>query len=129
MQYPIGFLFRMDSKEGNSMAGINWTSNSISNFFRTSLNQSNSGMNNLYSLLGDRTLIKSGSYHKLMDAYVKKIDKESKEDTKTKTDKTEKSKKETDTDKKLDKIKTSTYDSTGSKKEKVTTDSIIDKLI
>ena len=101
------------------MAGIQWTSSSIQSFFQTSLNQSTSGINSLYSLLGDKALIQSGSYHKLMDAYVKKVKSESSTSTTTTT-----------TDEDTTKTTTSTtYDSTGTKTSSLTTDSIIDTLI
>ena len=88
MSYRM-FFFETDFKKGDtSMAGIQWTSSSINNFFSTSLNQKNTGMNSLYGLLSDASLIKTGSYHKLMDAYVKQVKKQNAEkdsDSKTET--------------------------------------------
>ena len=102
------------------MAGVNWTSSSIQSFFQTSLNQSTTGINSLYSLLGDKALIKSGSYHKLMDAYVKKV--------KSESDTTSSSEDSTSTAKATEQ-NTTTYDSTGTKTSTLSTDSIIDTLV
>lgn len=97
------------------MAGIQWTSSSIQSFFQTSLNQSTSGINSLYSLLSDKSLIQSGSYHKLMDAYVKKLKSSSDSSESSSTSSTSST--------------STTYDSTGTKSTTVSTDSIIDTLV
>ncbi len=49
------------------MAGISWNSSSINNFFNTSFNSKTS--NSIFGSLGDASLIKSGSYKKLMRSY------------------------------------------------------------
>lgn len=65
------------------MANIQWTSSSINSFFQTSLNQKNTtGFNSMYSLLGDASMIRSGSYYKLMDAYYKEVKAQNAESTK-----------------------------------------------
>ena len=72
------------------MANIQWTSSSINSFFQTSLNQKNStGFNSMYSLLGDASLIRSGGYYKLMDAYYKEVKAQNTESTKDENSKTE----------------------------------------
>lgn len=77
------------------MANIQWTSSSINSFFQTSLNQKNStGFNSMYSLLGDASLIRSGGYYKLMDAYYKEV--KAQNTASTKTEKTQSSNKKTD---------------------------------
>ncbi len=53
------------------MANISWTSSSINSFFNTSLGNPKSAFSGLYSSLNDAALIKSGSYHRLMDSYYK----------------------------------------------------------
>ena len=49
------------------MANISWTSSSINSFFNTSLGNPTSAFGSLYSSLGDASLIKRGTYHKLME--------------------------------------------------------------
>ena len=53
------------------MANISWTSISINSFFNTSLGNPSSAFSGIYNSLNDAALIKSGSYHKLMDSYYK----------------------------------------------------------
>lgn len=101
----------------DTMANIQWTSSTINSFFSTSLNQKDTGMNSLYSLLGDASLIRSGSYYKLMDSYYKTV---KNKDTENTSDKKESSNTTTETKKEeiWDKIKTDTtlssaYNNTG----------------
>lgn len=126
------------------MANIQWTSTSISNFFNTSLNQKTTGFNGLYSLLGDASLIRSGSYYKLMDSYYKNV---KNKDTESTSETTESSKTNTSTDKTesaateatkkeeiWDKIKTDTtlssaYNNTGKATTNLDTSSILDTII
>lgn len=123
------------------MANIQWTSSSINSFFSTSLNQNNTGFNGLYSLLGDASLIRSGSYYKLMDSYYKNV-KNQNTDSTSKTEetaKTDTSKKETKTEETKkeeiwDKIKTdTTLSSAYTNKGKTTTNldpsSVLDTMI
>ena len=74
------------------MANISWTSSSINSFFNTSLGNPTSAFGSLYSSLGDASLIKRGTYHKLMDSYYSSVkNSDSKADTSkdsTSTDKT-----------------------------------------
>lgn len=126
------------------MANIQWTSSSINSFFNTSLNQKNTGMNSLYSLLGDASLIRSGSYYKLMDSYYKNVKNkdsestsESKESSKTTSNKkTDKTSATTEIKKEeiWDKIKTDTtlstaYTSNGKSTSNLDTSSILDTMI
>ena len=79
------------------MANISWTSSSINSFFNTSLGNPTSAFGSLYSSLGDASLIKRGTYHKLMDSYYSSVkNSDSKADTSSKTDT---SKADTSTDK------------------------------
>lgn len=59
------------------MAGVSWNSTSISSFFNTSLNLNTTGTNSIFSTLGDASLIKSGSYKKLMKSYFETVDTDS----------------------------------------------------
>jgi hypothetical protein len=69
------------------MANISWTSSSINSFFNTSLGNPTSAFGSLYSSLGDASLIKRGTYHKLMDSYYSSVkNSDSKADTSSKTD-------------------------------------------
>ena len=69
------------------MANISWTSSSINSFFNTSLGNPTSAFGSLYSCLGDASLIKRGTYHKLMDSYYSSVkNSDSKADTSSKTD-------------------------------------------
>lgn len=77
------------------MANIQWTSSSINSFFQTSLNQKNStGFNSMYSLLGDASMIRSGGYYKLMDAYYKEVAAQKADNAKAEGSKTSSSKTE-----------------------------------
>lgn len=122
------------------MANIQWTSSSINSFFNTSLNQKTTGFNGLYSLLGDASLIRSGSYYKLMDAYYKNVKNqntestsETKESAKTEESKdtnTEKVKKEEIWDKiKTDTTLSSAYTNTGKTTTNLDPSSILDTMI
>lgn len=116
------------------MANIQWTSSSINSFFQTSLIQKNTtAFNNMYSLLGEASMIRSGGYYKLMDAYYKEVaaqksesaksDSAKKENTKTDTNKAEETK---NTTSKRSESYTS-YDSTGIKTQ--SSASILDRFI
>lgn len=98
------------------MANISWTSSSINSFFNTSLGNPTSAFGNLYSSLGDASLIKRGTYHKLMDSYYSSVkNSDSKADTSSKTDT---SKDSTSTDKTTTKkthANKYTYDSSAKK--------------
>ncbi len=123
------------------MANIQWTSSSISNFFNTSLNQKTTGFNGLYSLLGDASLIRSGSYYKLMDSYYKNVKNQDtskteesskissdKEDTKASA--TEDAKKEEIWDKlKTDTTLSSAYTNTGKATANLDPSSILNTMI
>ena len=99
------------------MANISWTSSSINSFFNTSLGNPTSAFGSLYSSLGDASLIKRGTYHKLMDSYYSSVkNSDSKADTSSKTDT---SKDSTSTDKTTTKkthANKYTYDSSAKKK-------------
>ncbi len=118
------------------MANIQWTSTSISNFFSTSLNQKNTGFNGLYGLLGDASLIRSGSYHKLMDSYYKNV-KNQNTDSTSKTEDTSKTNSSTEEAKKeeiWDKLKTDTtlssaYTNAGKATTNLDTSSILDTIV
>lgn len=86
------------------MANISWTSTSINNFFNSSLGNPSYTFGNLYSSLGNASLIKSGTYKRLMDSYYSNVV-NSKEESSNKTDTstTDTSKKETVLDKLLSK--------------------------
>lgn len=98
------------------MANISWTSSSINSFFYTSLGNPTSAFGSLYSSLGDASLIKRGTYHKLMDSYYSSVkNSDSKADTSSKTDT---SKDSTSTDKTTTKkthANKYTYDSSAKK--------------
>lgn len=51
------------------MANISWTSSSIHSYFNTSLGNPSYAFGSLYNSLGDASLIKNGTYHKLMNSY------------------------------------------------------------
>lgn len=57
-----------------------WTSSSINNFFNSSLGTT---QNSFYSSLGDLSMIRSGSYKKLMNSYIDSIKSESDSSTST----------------------------------------------
>lgn len=105
------------------MANISWTSSSINSFFNTSLGNPTSAFGSLYSSLGDASLIKRGTYHKLMDSYYSSVkNSDSKADTSkdsTSTDKT--------TTKKTHANKY-TYDSTSKSSTKIT-NKVLDDLL
>lgn len=65
------------------MANISWTSSSINSFFNTSLGNPSSNFSGIYNSLNDAALIKSGSYHKLMDSYYKTLKSSEKTSTST----------------------------------------------
>lgn len=98
------------------MANISWTSSSINSFFNTSLGNPTSAFGSLYSSLGDASLIKKGTYRKLMDSYYSTVKKsDSKTDASGKTDT---SKDSTSTDKATTKkthANKYTYDSSAKK--------------
>jgi len=98
------------------MANISWTSSSINSFFNTSLGNPTSAFGSLYSSLGDASLIKRGTYHKLMDSYYSSVkNSDSNADTSSKTDT---SKADTSTDKTTTKkthANKYTYDSSAKK--------------
>lgn len=73
------------------MANISWTSSSINSFFNTSLGNPKSAFSGLYSSLNDAALIKSGSYHKLMDSYYKTMKSSDETSSDQKTESTTKS--------------------------------------
>lgn len=73
------------------MANISWTSSSINNFFNTSLGNPKSAFSGLYSSLNDAALIKSGSYHRLMDSYYKTMKSSDETSSDKKTESTTKS--------------------------------------
>lgn len=110
------------------MANIQWTSSSINSFFQTSLNQKNTtGFNSMYSLLSESSMIRSGGYYKLMDAYYKEVKAQKAEDSKKESSKTDsKAEDIKDTTSKLSDSYT-TYNSNGIKTQSST--SILDQLI
>lgn len=100
------------------MANIQWTSSSINSFFQTSLNQKNTtGFNSMYSLLSESSMIRSGGYYKLMDAYYKEV----------KTQNTESTKKDSPKTTSKNSTSYSSYDSNGVKTQ--SSSSVLDKLI
>ena len=111
------------------MANISWTSSSINSFFNTSLGNPTSAFGSLYSSLGDASLIKRGTYHKLMDSYYSSVkNSDSKADTSSKTDT---SKDSTSTDKTTTKkthANKYTYDSTSKSSTKIT-NKVLDDLL
>lgn len=123
------------------MANIQWTSASINSFFNTSLNQKTTGFNGLYSLLGDASLIRSGSYYKLMDSYYKNVKNQdtskTEESSKTSSDKEDTKTSATEATKKeeiWDKLKTDTtlstaYTNKGKSTTNLDTSSILDTMI
>lgn len=62
------------------MSSISWNSTSLNNYFNTSLGRSSSSdsMSSLYSSLSDASMIKSGSYKKLMRSYFNEVQSDSK---------------------------------------------------
>lgn len=102
------------------MANISWTSTSINNFFNSSLGNPSYTFGNLYSSLGNASLIKSGTYKRLMDSYYSSVV-NSKEESSNKTDTstTDTSKKETVLDKLLSK------DSNGAKIKNTVLDDLL----
>lgn len=97
------------------MANISWTSSSINSFFNTSLNTGNSPFSNVYSSLGDASMIKSGVYKKLMKSYVNELKSSSSE-----SDKTDSSKKNTNA---------YTYDKNGNKTGASIKNTVLDELL
>lgn len=73
------------------MANISWTSSSIYSYFNTSLGNPSYAFGNLYNSLGDASLIKNGTYHKLMNSYFTSVAESnsstSSQDTQTTTNK------------------------------------------
>lgn len=111
------------------MANIQWTSSSINSFFQTSLNQKNTtGFHSMYSLLGEASMIRSGGYYKLMDAYYKEVSAQKAADSKSENPKTDSSKTE-DTKATTSKLSESytSYNSNGIKTQ--SSASILDQLI
>ena len=103
------------------MANISWTSSSINSFFNTSLNTGNSPFSNVYSSLGDASMIKSGVYKKLMKSYVNELKSSSTESDKTtSSDKTDSSKKNTNA---------YTYDKNGKKTGASIKNTVLDELL
>ena len=103
------------------MANISWTSSSINSFFNTSLNTGNSPFSNVYSSLGDASMIKSGVYKKLMKSYVNDLKSSSTESDKTtSSDKTDSSKKNTNA---------YTYDKNGKKTGASIKNTVLDELL
>lgn len=102
------------------MANISWTSTSINNFFNSSLGNPSYTFGNLYSSLGNASLIKSGTYKRLMDSYYSSVV-NSKEESSNKTDTstTDTSKKENVLDKLLSK------DSNGAKIKNTVLDDLL----
>lgn len=68
------------------MTYISWTSSTINSFFKNSLGNKSSVFDGLYSSLGDSSLIKSGTYGKLMKSYYSTV-KENKTDSTDSSDK------------------------------------------
>lgn len=66
------------------MANISWTSNSINNFFNTSLNMKSSPFSGIYGSLNDASMIKHGVYRKLMDSYYSTVSASDKTDSEKK---------------------------------------------
>lgn len=97
------------------MANISWTSSSINSYFNTSLNTGNSPFSNVYSSLGDASMIKSGVYKKLMKSYVNELKSSSSE-----SDKTDSSKKNTNA---------YTYDKNGNKTGASIKNTVLDELL
>lgn len=103
------------------MANISWTSSSINSFFNTSLNTGNSPFSNVYSSLGDASMIKSGVYKKLMKSYVNELKSSSSESDKTtSSDKTDSSKKNANA---------YTYDKNGKKTSASIKNTVLDELL
>lgn len=103
------------------MANISWTSSSINSFFNTSLNTGNSPFSNVYSSLGDASMIKSGVYKKLMKSYVNELKSSSSESDKTtSSDKTDSSKKNANA---------YTYDKNGKKTGASIKNTVLDELL
>ena len=103
------------------MANISWTSSSINSFFNTSLNTGNSPFSNVYSSLGDASMIKSGVYKKLMKSYVNELKSSSSESDKTtSSDKTDTSKKNANA---------YTYDKNGKKTGASIKNTVLDELL
>ena len=103
------------------MANISWTSSSINSFFNTSLNTGNSPFSNVYSSLGDASMIKSGVYKKLMKSYVNELKSSSTESDKTtSSDKTDTSKKNANA---------YTYDKNGKKTGASIKNTVLDELL
>lgn len=102
------------------MANIQWDSSSINNYINHSLGKSakQNGFNGLYTLLSDASLIRKGSYHKLMSAYYTKLkDDNVKEDSSSKDKTTDFSK------------NASAYNKTGEATPSKNTSSVLDELI
>ena len=107
------------------MANISWTSTSINNFFNSSLGNPSYTFGNLYSSLGNASLIKSGTYKRLMDSYYSSVV-NSKEESSNKTDTSTTDTSTTDTSKKenvLDKLLSK--DSNGAKIKNTVLDDLL----
>lgn len=106
------------------MTNISWTSSSINSFFNTSLGNPKSAFTGIYSSLGDAALIKSGSYHRLMDSYYKTM----KSSDETSSDKKTESSKDNESG---PKIKNKVLDELLSKekKESKVSNKILDELL
>ena len=68
------------------MSSIFWNSTSINNYFNTSLGNPNYSFGNVYSALNDASLIKSGTYGKLMDSYFSTVKSSDASDSASNTD-------------------------------------------
>lgn len=112
------------------MTNISWNFSSINNFFNTSLGNPSSAFSGIYSSLNDAALIKSGSYHKLMDSYYKTVKSSNKTsaDTNTSSDKKTEAAKEKESG---SKIKNKVLDELLSKEKKETkvSNKILDELL
>lgn len=110
------------------MANIQWTSSSINSFFQTSLNQKNTtGFNNMYSLLSEASMIRSGGYYKLMDAYYKEVKAQKTEKTKAEDTKTDKNTEDSNNTTSKRSNSYTSYDSNGIKTQ--SSSSVLDQLI
>ena len=111
------------------MANISWTSSSINSFFNNSLGNPTSAFGSLYSSLGDASLIKRGTYHKLMDSYYSTVkNSDSRTDTSSKTDTSKDSTSTDKTTKKKTHANKYTYDSTAKSTTKIS-NKVLDELL
>lgn len=108
------------------MANSYWTSSSLNSFMNASLNLGNSPYSGIYSNLADASLIKSGSYKKLMKSYVSEMKKAEASDSKTDSDKkTDKNK----SDSKTNSTTASAYDKTGKKTGATIKNTVLDDIL